>query len=62
MPHDKESGQPQGVEIEVDGMRQYIVGSGTTAVIVGYDIFGFEMPRTRQVFSATTCVILYGSD
>ena len=42
-------GTPSSGRVEQCGdLSLYVVGSGKTAVIVGYDIFGFESPNTRS--------------
>ena len=38
----------KGQIVSVSGLDMYVVGSGETAIIWNYDVFGFDAGRTRQ--------------
>ncbi len=49
----------KGTVVRVDDLDLYVVGEGETAIIVVYDIFGFNGGRVRQVppsLSGGACV------
>ncbi len=39
--------KPKGEEVTLDGLECYVYGKGENAVILSYDIFGFNAGRTR---------------
>ena len=40
--------QDKGKIVTLSGLDMYVVGTGSTAIIWNYDVFGFDAGRTRE--------------